>query len=184
MGRLVACLSGCALLLAACGGGPAPSAGGGSRPSVKRVPLPAGPLPAHVTKMVCDGESRRKIARVLGIGADVPPPTWQRRAHLYDCDFEYPTGRMVLTVKELSSWQETFSYFRGLARRYGRIDTLGNLGQGAFVTRGGSVVVRKDWKVLLVDVSGLPKEIGSPPTTPAGVAYSVAALILGCWAGD
>jgi hypothetical protein len=167
-------------------GGPGSSGGQGTSgtPTTTRAPLPAGPLPARVTRMVCDDEERGKIAEVLGLKAHVPAPTWSRRSHVYSCVFEYPRGDMVLDVKELSSWSETLSYFHGLARRLGDTDSLGNLGQGAFVTRDGSVVVRKDWKVLLVDVAALPRRIGKPPATPAGVAYSVADVILGCWEGD
>jgi hypothetical protein len=46
------------------------------------------------------------------------------------------------------------------------------------------VVVRKDWKVLLVDSSGLPAQFGVPSTSSGDVAVTVADVILGCWAGD
>jgi len=61
---------------------------------------------------------------------------------------------------------------------------LQGLGQGAFQTTDGSVVVRKDWKVLLVDTSGLPARFGVPATTSGEVAVTVGDIILGCWAGD
>ncbi len=61
---------------------------------------------------------------------------------------------------------------------------LNGLGQGAFRTSRGDVVVRKDWKVLLVDVSGLPSQFGVPPTSATDVAFTVADIILGCWEGD
>jgi hypothetical protein len=86
-------------------------------------------------------------------------------------------------VKELSSWSQTFTYFRSL-RTTGKTQTLRNLGQGAFRTSAGDVVVRKDWKVLLVNISGLPTQFGRPPTGATDVAYTVADLILGCWDGD
>ena len=35
--------------------------------------------------------------------------------------------------------------------------------------------MRKDYKVLLVDVSGLPAQFGSPPDTKGDVALNVAA---------
>ena len=59
-----------------------------------------------------------------------------------------------------------------------------NLGQGAFQTDNGSTVVRKDWKILTVDISGLPAQFGKPPTSRGDVAVTVADLILACWAGD
>ena len=46
------------------------------------------------------------------------------------------------------------------------------------------MVVRKDWKVLLVDDTGLPAQFGDPPTSAGDVAVTVADVILGCWAGD
>ena len=58
------------------------------------------------------------------------------------------------------------------------------LGEGAFQTTSGSVVVRKDWKVLLVNNAGLPAQFGVPPTSSGSVAVTVADVILGCWAGD
>jgi hypothetical protein len=134
--------------------------------------------------MVCDAESQRKIAQVLGIRAQVPRPAWDDATHVFSCRFEYPTGSVTLTVKEEASWSATKAYFGSLGQELGNTDTLGNLGQGAFTTRNGSVVVRKDWKVLLVDVTGLHVSIGKPPATPAAVAFSMADLILGCWSGD
>ena len=58
------------------------------------------------------------------------------------------------------------------------------LGQGAFVVGDGSVVVRKDWKILLVDISGLHGMVGSPPNPRNTVALDAAAVILDYWSGD
>jgi hypothetical protein len=91
---------------------------------------------------------------------------------------------MVLSVKELSSWSQTKGYFAMLGQQLGDTGPLGNLGQAAFTTTDGSVVVRKDWKVLLVDISGLPAQFGVPPTTKSDIADTVSDVILGCWAGD
>ena len=71
---------------------------------------------------------------------------------------------MALSVKELSSWAQTYAYFDA-RHPTGQARTLQGLGQGAFQTTDGSVVVRKDWKVLLVDSSGLPAQFGVPPTS-------------------
>lgn len=186
-GQLAASLA-VAVALAGCGSssgsGTSTTVPAGSTSSTTEAPLPAGPLPAKVTKMVCDDEAQEKIAKELGARATVAPPTWDVADHLYSCTFSYPTGSFTLQVKEESSWSQTRAYFASLGRELGDTDSLGNLGQGAFVTRDGSVVVRKDWKILLVDVAKLPPHLGKPPATPAGVAYSVADLILGCWDGD
>jgi len=87
-------------------------------------------------------------------------------------------------VKELSSWAQTKAYFQNLAVQMGNARTIQNLGQGAFQTTNGSMVVHKDWKVLQVDAAGLPAQFGEPPTSSGDVAVTVADVILGCWAGD
>jgi hypothetical protein len=132
--------------------------------------------------MVCAREAQREIAETLGVRASVSRPKWVD--HAYSCRYRYPDGAFVLTVKELSSWPQTLAYFGGLGRVQGRTTTIRNLGQGAYQTANGSAVVRKDWKILMVDISGLPAQFGKPPTTRADVAVTVADLILACWAGD
>jgi hypothetical protein len=114
--------------------------------------------------------------------ASVTTPTWAD--HVYSCQYNYPRGSLALSVKELSSWPETLAYFHGLGSQLGVAKTLPNVGQGAFQTTNGSVVVRKDWKVLLVDPTRLPAQFGNPPTTASDIAVTVAVVILGCWAGD
>ena len=111
-------------------------------------------------------------------------PTWSVAEHLYSCEYRYPSGSMTLSMKELSSWPQTYAYFDSLQTQLGMSRDLENLGQGAFQTTDGSVVVRKDWKVLLVNSSGLPSQFGVPPTSSGDVAVTVADVILGCWAGD
>ena len=137
------------LLVSVCGFG-SPSA---SATTAKR-PLPAGRHPSLIAVMVCRPKAQREINEVLGVRATVSDPTWID--HKYSCRYGYPNGSFTLSVKELSSWSQTLTYFHGLGTQMGKTQTLANLGQGAFRTSGGDVVVRKDWKVLLVNVSGLP----------------------------
>ena len=132
--------------------------------------------------MVCTRQAQKEITETLGVHATVSTPTWAD--HTYSCRYAYPDGNFVLTVKELSSWPQTFAYYATLARKQGRSATVRNLGQGAFQTDNGSTVVRKDWKILTVDISGLPGQFGKPPTSRGDVAVTVADLILACWAGD
>jgi hypothetical protein len=180
---------GLAFGLGTCGGGPGAgsSSSSGQKPtkavtSGNRTPLPAGKNPSPISVMVCSRRTRGEIAYALGMTATVPAPTW--RDHLYSCHFDYPDGMLTLSVKELSSWSETYAWFASLKVRLGDRGALGNLGQGAFTTRDGGIVVRKDWKVLYVDISGLPPRFGKPATTRGEVAVTIADLILGCWAGD
>jgi hypothetical protein len=133
--------------------------------------------------MVCTRHTQKELVTVLGVTpGTVTRPTWHD--HVYSCRYQYANGAFTLSVKELSSWPQTRSFFRGLGRQLGNTGSIHPLGQGAFSTTNGSVVVRKDFKVLLVDVSGLPGHFGVPPTTSADVAVSIADLILGCWSGD
>ena len=146
------------------------------------APLPAGPTPSTIAKMVCRFEAIQDIDSAIGVQAKVSTPTWVD--HLYSCRYGYPTGSMVLSIKELSGWRQTSAYFAQLAHQLGHARTIQGLGQGAFQTTDGSMVVRKDWKVLLVDTSGLPPQFGQPPTSSGEVAVTVADVILGCWSGD
>jgi hypothetical protein len=145
-------------------------------------PLPAGPQPSKIAEQVCQKEAQADIGSALGVTATVSKPTWVN--HVYTCEYAYPTGTMTLSIKELSSWSQTYAYFDSIATDQGRSRTLQGLGQGAFQTTNGNVVVRKDWKVLLVDIRGLPGQFGVPPTSSGDVAVTVADVILGCWAGD
>jgi hypothetical protein len=144
------------------------------------------PLPSHWLPCCQPGAARKPLAPVQRDRrhrlAQLSKPTWVD--HLYTCRYSYPTAAMTLSVKELSSWPQTLAYFHAVGVLLGTKRNLDGLGQGAFQTTNGSVVVRKDWKVLLVDVSHLPDTFGHPPTTASEIAVAVADVVLGCWAGD
>jgi hypothetical protein len=173
------------VLVAGCSSGPAQSTGSTRSSDAlasRQRPLPAGPLPSDIAKEVCAREAQSDIAQTLGLRASVSTPTWID--HAYSCRYRYPDGYFELTVKELSSWPQTLSYFASIGRSQGRANSIPNIGQGAYQTDSGWAIVRKDWKVLTVDISGLPAQFGRPPTSRADVAVTVADLILACWAGD
>ena len=178
MGRLILLLCCVAVVGAACG----TSSDQPSKAVVNRAPLPAGPTPSTISKMVCSMEAEKELAATLGVSAVIERPTWID--HLYSCHYTYPNGSFTLSVKELSDWSETYGYFDKLREVLGKTTAITALGQGAYATRNGSIVVRKDWKVLLVDVSGLPPQFGKPATSSADVAYTIADVIMGCWSGD
>ena len=167
------------VLVAGCSTGPANS---NDALASRQRPLPAGTFPSKISKMVCASEAQSDIAQTLGVKASVSSPTWVD--HAYSCRYRYPDGEFVLTVKELSSWPQTLSYFTSIGREQGRAASIPNIGQGAYQTDAGWAIVRKDWKVLTVDISGLPAQFGRPPTSRGDVAVTVADLILACWAGD
>jgi hypothetical protein len=175
-----------ALAAAGCGSSsPGSGQSAGSYPNVAttKAPKPAGKFPSAISKEVCHSEAQHDIAEALGVKpVRISTPTWID--DLYSCRYEYSNGVMTLSVKELSSWSQTLAYFHGLGTQFGNARSLGNLGQGAFSENDGSVVVRKDWKVLTVDITGLPDQFGVPATSSGDIAVTVADVILGCWAGD
>ena len=138
--------------------------------------------PATATAMICRTEAVQEIDAVVGVKATVSSPAWSD--HVYSCTYKYPSGSMQLSVKELPDLAQTDAYYHKLGVRMGDTGTVPYIGQGAFHTTNGSVVVRKDSKVLLVDVTGLPAQFGLPPKTAGTVALTVADVILACWSGD
>jgi hypothetical protein len=166
--------------LAACGGA-SKSSPPRAAPAALEV---AGPNPSVSAKMICADEAKNDIAtRSVGFDTVQPlEPKWAN--HLYSCEYVYNArATMALAVKEMSSASETTSYFDALAKKLGRGADLPELGEGAFQTRNGSAVVRKDYRVLLVDVSGLPARFGKPLAARSDIAAGVAGVIMGCWIG-
>jgi hypothetical protein len=186
----------CASLLAACGGssgspttansGPTTSVSGGGTTTPGHLDRKATNTPSTSAKMICEPEAAKDIYNqdtgVKTIKAF--QPTWVD--HVYSCDYVYPNGAVIrLSVKEMSSPEETTAYYDSLAQKLGKADQQPNLGlgQGSFVTKNGSLVVRKDYKVLLIDISKLPASFGVPPDTRENVAINIGATIMGCWTG-
>ena len=156
-----------------------------SSPTATTTSLPAvvavGPNPSISAQMVCAKEAENDIATGLGVKTIAPPvATW--KDHVYSCRYVYAQGTMVLSVKELSRASETTQYFDKLQASLGKSEPF-QLGQGGFIAKDGSAVVRKDYKVLRVDVTGLPSKFGKPPSTRSTVAADVAVTVLGCWTG-
>jgi hypothetical protein len=167
-GRVRGPLLGCILLVSACGTS-------GARPAAAR--------PSVSAQMVCQEEVQGDIAHTFGVDTVRPlSPSWI--AHLYSCRYVYPFGTMTVSVKELPNAATTTGYYDSLQNRLGEQQRLDGLGQGGFAASNGTVVVRKDYKVLEVDVSSLPLQFGSPPIRRSDAAITVAATIMGCWTGD
>jgi len=181
---LVVGIAALTVTLAACGSSSSSSSlkpEGPNSPVATVAPRPSGPDPSASSKMVCASEAQQELASSLGVTpTQVTTPTWVD--HEYSCTYVYPNGSFTLSVKELDSAALTTGYFNALAALDGRQAGLA-LAAGAFVTPNGSVVARKDWKVLLVDVSHLPPSFGNPPQDQKDTAISIAATILSCWSG-
>jgi hypothetical protein len=149
----------------------------------RHVAIPAGRNPSKSAKMVCAHEAQKELAEVLGVRPlKVSRPTWA--SHVYTCHYVYRNGTMTLSVKELSNKAQTTAYYNGLEHQLGDTGSVKGLGQGGFSTTNGDVVVRKDYKVLLIDISQLPAKFAVPPTASSDVAVTVAEVIMSCWSGS
>jgi hypothetical protein len=177
-----------ALLLAACGssakptGSPTTQPPGASGPTA-HVAKAATDDPSVSAKMICSDEVKTELSSLLGVQPIAPlEPTW--KDHVYSCTYRYKGGELTLSVKELVDKSATDAYYASLATELGKKQNINGLSPGgAFTTKNDSVVVLKDYKVLLVDISGLPKQFGNPPDASKNIALNVGSLIMGCWTG-
>ena len=172
------------LLLLACGlaiAGCASSKTISEATTVAPAGHPPGAEPSASSKMICSDEAQKDIAASLGVKATVSTPTWVD--DVYACKYVYPTGTITLSVKELTNEAATTAAYKSSATQLGRRPEVVTFGQGAFITTNGSVIVRKDFKVLDVDVSKIPEKFGSPPQDRSNVALSIAATVMSCWTG-
>jgi hypothetical protein len=169
------------LAIAGCGSSSSSSGGTTTTATAANGGHPAGALPSESSKMVCASEAQIDIAASIGVKATVTKPTWIN--HVYSCKYTYPSGVITLSVNELDNAAQTTKAYTAFAASLGRRPDVVSFGQGAFITTNGSVIVRKDFKVLDVDVSQLPLKFGVPPQDRSNVALSVAATVMSCWTG-
>lgn len=133
--------------------------------------------------MICDAEVQEDLAAKLRVQPSKPPTsTW--RDHLFTCTYTYSTGTMVLSVMELADDPAAIAYYAAMRKSLTTTTSHRIDDQDAFSGPNGSVFVRKDAKVLHVDVSRLPARFGQPPFPRAIAALNVATTIMGCWTGD
>jgi hypothetical protein len=139
--------------------------------------------PSKSAKMVCASEAQEDIAVNLGNvkPTTVTTPTWDNS--VYSCQYVYPNGPVTMSVKELRNAAATTRYFDKLGKTLDRRPGKLALGGDAFTAHDGSVVVRKDFKVLDVDISQLVGKLGTPPMDPPIIALNIAATVMGCWTG-
>jgi hypothetical protein len=172
-------------VLGACGSSSPPAASPKTSTGASTVTYePAGALPSKSAKMICTTEVRGELADTLGANAKrVTTPTW--KDHIYSCSYFFAKGSFTLSVKELNDDKSTTDYFDGYKKTLGVKDNLFGLGQGAFVAKNDDVVVRKDYKVMLIDVANVPKALGAfvPAMVRPDVATNIASVVMSCWVG-
>lgn len=180
---VAAVLAGALVLFVGGGSGTSSNAAPSSTGTGRHVAKPAGAKPSESARMVCAAEAQKDLASALGVAStSVTEPTWAD--HVYSCRYMYQDGNFALSVKELSDRGGTTAYFTSLRAQLGESERLPGVAQGAFVTSDGSLVLRKDYKVLVVDTSGVPEPFGAGFTTRDQVAVGVGVTLLGCWTGS
>jgi hypothetical protein len=136
--------------------------------------------PSPKDKMICAKEVKRELAGVLAVKpTTVSKPTWVDQ--LYSCTYTYRDGAFTISVKDLPNKTAALAYFEQLAANQGKQTDNVPLGDAAFITPNGSMIVRKDHHVLDVDAAQLPPQLTMLKLSPADVASSVATTVLGCW---
>jgi hypothetical protein len=166
-------------LLAGCG---QPSYPIGAPVSAAPTAAPAD-VPSPQAEMVCQPEAQTDIQDLVGVVPTQVGPL-QYANHVSTCRYAYSNGSFVLIVQDLPNDLTTTNAFDALAAKLGRVDAIDLPDADAFSTTDGSIVLRKDTKVMLVDVTGLPTTFGSPPSPRADAARLIMKAVLGCWTGD
>ena len=170
-----------AVALAGCGSSSKTGADATTTTAVSEGGHPPGVDPSASSKMVCSAEAQRDITASIGVKATVSAPTWVD--DVYSCKYQYPDGVITLSVKELASEAATTKEYNADAAAQGRRPDVVSFGEGAYITTNGSVIVRKDFKVLDIDVAHLPLKFGSPAQDRSDIALSIAATVMSCWTG-
>ncbi|MBV9822044.1 MAG: hypothetical protein JO144_07330 [Actinobacteria bacterium] len=139
--------------------------------------------PSKAAAMVCSDDIRGQVKTVLRLAQPAPVrSSWQNQ--LYTCSYTLPMGQMVLSVKQSAGKPAAQAYFDQTRRSLGRTESLAGLGEQAFGTGTGIVVVRKDDMTLRVDTTDLPVVFGELQQRRTDLAYEIASDVLGCWTGD
>jgi hypothetical protein len=166
-------------LLAGCGQ-PSDPIGAPLSPAPTSAPAD---VPSPQAEMVCQPEAQSDIEDLIGVVPSQVGPI-QYANHVSTCRYTYANGSFTLIVQDLPNDLTTTKAYEALAGKLGRVDAIDLPDAQAFSTTEGSIVLRKDTKVMLVDVDGLPSTFGSPPSPRADAARLIMKAVLGCWTGE
>ena len=163
------------------------SSSGGAQSAPAKTPTAGllvtyGPEPTVSAKMICSPDGQAALSTALNVTAKrVTTPTWVD--HLYSCTYQYDSGSFSVSVKELPTIPATIDYYNALKAKSTVAQPVA-LGQAGFMTTDNTSIVRKDNKVLDIDVTKLPAQFGQPPRSRTDVSLTIAVALLGCWTGD
>jgi len=175
-------LAALAVLLASCGQSAPPSAPP-TAPSLGPAVVTALPdTPSPQAEMVCAPEAQQDIQNLIGVVPTAVGPI-QYANHTSTCRYAYSNGAFTLVVQDLPNDLTTARTYEALAGKLGKVDRIDLPDAEAFTTNDGSIVLRRDTKVMLVDVTQLPGTFGSPPSPRADAARLIMKAVLNCWVG-
>ena len=143
----------------------------------------AGAGPTATALMVCGSDISTKITQILRL--DRPASTHSTfTAGRFTCTYDLPVGPLVLAVQQSPTKAQANTYFRTLRPTLGLTEDQPGLGEHAYSTPTGTIVVIKDNQTLTVDATALPAVFGTQDQKRTDLAYEVASDVLGCWTGD
>src|SRR3954451_8115397 len=138
--------------------------------------------PSQTAAMVCGDDVVGDVGRALALpGPPATTATWADP--LFTCDYDLPMGPLVLSVQDSPTPAAALGYFEDRQAELGETSPAAGLGERAFATPTGTVVVVKDAMTLTVDATGLPEVFGDNGQRRSAFAYEVASIVLGCWTG-
>lgn len=160
--------------LTGCSQAPPPVVG----PQPTAMPVPDAPSPK--AELVCQPEAQQEIQDLIGVApTKVGPIQYANRTST--CRYDYANGSFSLVVQDLGNDLVTTETYEGLAKKLGKVDAITLPDADAFSTKDGSVVLRRDFTVMLVDVTQLPATFGNPPSSRADAARLIMKAVLNCW---
>ncbi len=164
--------------VAGCGGEPAPVG-----PPPGQAPAAAAPdAPSPQAEMVCQPEAQQDIQDLIGVVPTKVGPI-QYTNHTTTCRYAYADGSFTLVVEDLPNDITTTRTYEALAGKLGRTTSFDLPDAQGYSTSEGSVVLRRDTKVMLVDVTALPATFGDPPNSRGNTALLIMKAVLNCWTG-
>jgi hypothetical protein len=172
-----------AALLTGCGGPPPAPSGPQTGSTVGPAVVTALPdVPSPQAEMVCLPEAQQDIQDLIGVVPTAVGPI-QYANHTSTCRYAYANGAFTLVVQDLPNDITTARTYETLAAKLGRVEKIDLPDAEAFTTNDGSIVLRRDTKVMLVDVAQLPGTFGNPPSPRADAARLIMKAVLNCWVG-
>lgn len=162
------------------------SSSASSTVSAAARPIESGPTtsngPSAPAAMICGAEIAGGLADLLDLPV-TPRGTAVWRDHVYTCTYRLPVGPLVLSVTESPSPASAVGVFNLQRAKLRAARAIPDVGQPAYASADGNVLVRKDNFTLRVDATRLPAVLGPEHRDRADFAVQIATAIISCWTG-